>query len=535
MSATHRRVVWWVRAAALVSAALLPAHAGLLGSPAAIAASAPKVTASAPAASADGRRLTIQGRATAASRSAAVLLQRRVSGRWRSVSPVAKVTRRASGRFTLAWSAPPSVHGALTLRVVLVSRTGKILAKTTRSLKVTLARPGAAAPSLPVPGGSGATGPAATTPSSSGAPGTGPAGPAPESDPGGVPTAVITGTVNACALLDTGRVRCWGNNAFGQLANGAMSDTPVPVATRVTGLTDATALAAGSIHVCALRRGGTVACWGNNTFGQIGGGSSGDASAPVEVPGIAGATAIAAGTWFTCALRGNGTVACWGSNQFGQLGADPTVQGNSETPLTVPGIAGATAITARGEHACALGDAGQVTCWGWNDYQQLGNWSGSPAPAVVAGLGAATAISAGANHTCALVAGAVSCWGLNAGGVLGTLGISKTATPQPIPGIAGATAITAGARHACALRAGVVRCWGHNGLGELGDGTTDDSPAPTQVSDITDAMAIATSSEHTCALLSGAAVRCWGHNLYGHLGNGTTGGFSALPVAVVGL
>src|SRR2546430_10538083 len=99
-----------------------------------------------------------------------------------------------------------------------------------------------------------------------------------------------------------------------------MSATPVTV----TGITAATAVTGGGFHTCALLQDGSVRCWGQNDYGQLGNGTVSSAqvsnATPVEVIGITTATAVTAGGYHACALLQNGSVRCWGQNDYGQLG-----------------------------------------------------------------------------------------------------------------------------------------------------------------------------------------------------------------------
>jgi alpha-tubulin suppressor-like RCC1 family protein len=223
---------------------------------------------------------------------------------------------------------------------------------------------------------------------------------------------------------------------------GSCSTTPVAV----SGLSGVTAIAAGYDHTCALLPGGTVACWGDSEQGELGDGAAGPgtctamqacSTTPVAVSGLSGVTAIAAGGKHTCALLSGGTVKCWGDNDYGELG-DGTID-QSATPVAVSGLTGAIAIAAGAEQTCALLSDGTVVCWGDNSYGELGDgtWTGpqnckyypcSMTPAPVTGLTAVTAIAAGGLQTCALLSGGdVECWGAN---TQGQLGDDTSAGPQ---------------------------------------------------------------------------------------------------------
>lgn len=361
-----------------------------------------------------------------------------------------------------------------------------------------------------------------------------------------VPTAVVglasgvlaisAGFNHTCALTDSGRVLCWGANDSGQIGNGTTDNASVPVL--VANLPATVGISAGGYHACAVTGSGAAFCWGNNYSGQIGNGTYTNALSPVPVSGLAsGVAAITGGYLHTCALMTNGSSMCWGWNGFGQF-ADGT-KTSSPTPvassaLDVPIVS----IVAGDLHTCALTTAGAVLCWGANTDFQLGDNEslGRSSPGVPSGLGSGfVAIATGDAHTCAVNAtGGVICWGSDLQGQIGNAGFSSL--PEPGGPTSGISAIATGGDHTCALTtAGAALCWGLNDLGQLGDGTTTRRFDPVPVTGLSAGIiAIDAGHRHSCALDSGGGVRCWGYNAYGQLGNGTTTD-STVPVAVSNL
>ena len=233
-------------------------------------------------------------------------------------------------------------------------------------------------------------------------------------------------------------------------------------------------------------------------------------------------------------LQTGGQVRCWGWNVYGQLGDGSNA--DSSTPVAVNGLTDVVALTGGLYHTCALLASGVVSCWGYNYYGQLGDGSTTDrtTPVAVNGLTDVVALTAGSRHTCALLAsGQVHCWGRNNYGQLGDGSTTQRSTPVAVNGLTDVVALTAGGYHTCALLAsGGVSCWGYNYYGQLGDGRDTTSSTPVAVNGLTDVVGLTGGFYHTCALLASGELLCWGYNGYGQLGNNTWSD-SSKPVAVV--
>ena len=373
---------------------------------------------------------------------------------------------------------------------------------------------------------------------------------------------LVAGGYFTCSLSATGTVRCWGDNAYGQLGNGSSNPLGETASVAVLGVTNAVEITAGDYHACALLNDGRVKCWGYGFYGQLGYGSKGtgsNKSTAVFVQNSAGTgdltgvVSISAGQQYTCAVLSDKTAKCWGQTQSGRLGNGDS--GGSEAdwkPLPVDVKTNASTvltdieeIVTGGGTSCALLSDATVKCWGNNVNGQLGigNTSTSTYAVGFSNIANVVAMTAGMGHVCVLKAAAMYC----AGGASNKYVYARQ-MPNSTPvefldaqtSVSNAKQVVATDSATCILRSdSTVACAG--GFFKFEDSTTTavsgSGPGPTStftaIAGLTGVVALAGGGEHICASLV-VGLKCWGKNNLGQLGNGSTGGVSG-PVDVVGL
>ena len=246
-----------------------------------------------------------------------------------------------------------------------------------------------------------------------------------------------------------------------------------------------THVAPGDQHTCATRANGTLWCWGDNAYGDLGiGNQTGqDRPRPVTTPAAGGWANVTAGGDHTCAIRSGGTLWCWGDNAYGELGIGNQTGQDRPRPVTTPAAGGWASVTAGGDHTCAIRSGGTLWCWGDNAYGELGigNQTGQdrPRPVTTPAAGGWASVTAGGTHTCAIRSdGTLWCWGRNETGQLGIGNQNNQNLPRQVttPAPGGWASVTAGGDYTCATRTGgTLWCWGFGDYGQLGTGVIDPS------------------------------------------------------------
>ncbi|MFO0613053.1 MAG: hypothetical protein U0414_10715 [Polyangiaceae bacterium] len=378
-----------------------------------------------------------------------------------------------------------------------------------------------------------ACGPAAPHANLQQAPGSGDAAEA--STPGGRGSGpvvdVAVGWGHACALAQDGSVWCWGANRMGEVGDGThrVRDT----ARRVKGLTDAVAISASAFATCAVRRIGTVVCWGS-----LGGKKS---AAPEPIEGVAGAVEVSVAASHACARTSDGHVACWGDNRFGQLGDGTFTQRASAAD--VAGVEGAVGVaTGSNGVSCAWNAEGVAKCWGNDGYGVLGRptsakCGATPCDPQPGRIEAPDVIDVAADdHSLCAVerSGDVRCWGVTNSCMRGREGMGGDDEPawrrsSVVPGLK-ATALRS---NLCALDAsGKLSCWGRDALARGVPSPQTCGPGPATDVVPPSATKVAIGLFLSCAV-STEGVTCWGEASDGERGNGNRD--AAVRAPVVGI
>jgi alpha-tubulin suppressor-like RCC1 family protein len=341
-------------------------------------------------------------------------------------------------------------------------------------------------------------------------------------------------------------------SSSGSIVVSATVEDLAPVMFSITALEPSAfiSISAGTFHTCGITAAGAAYCWGRNSAGELGDGTTAEQPSPVLVLGGLTFATVSAGDNYTCGVAVDGTAYCWGLNA-GQFGDGAVV------PVPVAGGHRFAAVNAGDAHLCGVTTVGTAYCWGQNGTGQLGTGTNigpedctgtscSPVPVPAGGGLNFGEVDPGAGYTCGVTtAGVVYCWGSNFDGALGigtatgpqTCGGSQCSpTPVPVSGNLSFTSVSAGSRaiHTCGLtRDGAVYCWGANRQGQLGVGTTTGpetcglricSTLPVLVAGGLSFAEVGAGQSHTCGVTAEGTAYCWGLNDSGQLGIGTTAG-----------
>jgi alpha-tubulin suppressor-like RCC1 family protein len=351
---------------------------------------------------------------------------------------------------------------------------------------------------------------------------------------------IISSTATTCGITTANAAYCWGDNSNGEVGDGSTSHrlTPTPVSGSYTWAS----ISVGAQDVCGVTTSGAGYCWGYNTDGENGNGSTAQHTSPVPVSGGYTWASISVGTFMACGVTTANAGYCWGYNSSGQLGNGGT--SSSSTPTAISGGYSWSAISAGQTDTCGVTTSGVGYCWGANTVGEDGNGSSSQqnSPALVGGSHTWSQIQSGSATTCGVTTSNVGyCWGWNNSGQVGDNSTSTRSSPVAVYGNLSIVSLTvshdtSSDATSCALTTGgIAYCWGYNNNGQVGDRTTTQRTIPYSVVwvNVNTSATTAPGGEYNCAIRNGGVAYCWGENEYGQLGIGSLD-FVAQPAQVSG-
>ncbi|MFZ9594486.1 MAG: RCC1 domain-containing protein [Bdellovibrionia bacterium] len=347
---------------------------------------------------------------------------------------------------------------------------------------------------------------------------------------------IWSGRNHTCAITSRGVLECWGSDASGQLGNGSTltSDVLSPASIDKDrfqkGIYQKTATS-GAFTSCGVMNSGVLRCWGSDAFSQLGNGGTGNQTIPRitnsgEIYRQVSVGGYESNSSHACGITGSNQLKCWGSNTSGQVGI-----GNTAGPVTTPQLVNDPGTRYRKvslgcSHTCGITTAGQLKCWGYNGFRELGGRTGDlTSPGVVDSGSTYRDVGMGCGFGCGITTrGELKCWGQNTSGQVGN-GTSGSSQSTPVVIDSGMTyrAISGGYNFACGIAAsGTLKCWGSDNAGQVGNGaTTGNQLTPQPVNDPgTVYSVIASGFYYACGITGVGALKCWGSDSAGQLGNG---------------
>ncbi|MEF2174968.1 MAG: hypothetical protein V3575_00740, partial [Candidatus Absconditabacteria bacterium] len=336
---------------------------------------------------------------------------------------------------------------------------------------------------------------------------------------------ITIGANRGCGLDYQGKLFCWGNNVDGHVGDGTVINR-----INLTHIdTDNTYkyVEANYQHTCGIRNDDKVYCWGRGYYGRLGEGStlsSVHIKSPKPITSNESFVKISLGTAFTCGITNNGKLYCWGGNTKGQIGDGTT--NTRTTPVEIDPSNNYKDISLGSDFACAIREDNKLYCWGGYSYLLIGDGSfvDKKVPTVVQTSLTFREISSGGHHFCGITNdGKLYCWGNGANGVLGNGSNTDILSPFLVDTVNSYISLSTSVYHTCGVTTdGKLYCWGENDSGQIGNGTTNNQYSPVQIDSSNKYKSIFAGYRHsTCGKRLDNSIYCWGENEDWQLGDGT--------------
>lgn len=342
------------------------------------------------------------------------------------------------------------------------------------------------------------------------------------------PTQIGQTAFSTCAINQLNKLFCTGSNAYGMLGVGDLnyrtSFTAVDSATNYQSIGTG---AAGiySYTNCAITSGGVLKCWGYNTYGAVGDGTTTHRSAPVVVDGGTNYSKVSNGYHGACGITTAGVLKCWGYNPYYQVGDGTTT--NRTSPVVIDGGTNYSQVV-RGIHStCAITTTGVLKCWGYNANGTVGDGTTTlvTSPKVIDAGTSYSILSNSMSYTmCAITTtGVLKCWGLGTSGQIGNAANLTRLIPTIVNSGTSYSAVSNGQDVTCGITtAGVLRCWGADRNYNIGLSVNATFNSPQTLHSGESFSQVIVNDQRMCALNSLNVMKCSGERHMGLMGDGMT-------------
>jgi alpha-tubulin suppressor-like RCC1 family protein len=319
------------------------------------------------------------------------------------------------------------------------------------------------------------------------------------------PVQITAGDLFTCATLSLGSVYCWGDNSWGQIGNDAEKNIVNPRLIAIPAGVSIERVESRGNGSCALSTTGQVVAWG----------ASGGLAVPQLSPHHSGIQDISS--------RGRANNhGCWTINANNN--AQESAIGYNTIDIPQPGQVDSKAAAGGGMHACVIRTGDEVFCGGDNESGQLGrnNFTTPLAMGAVVGLGDVKLLASGDAHTCATSpTDQLFCWGSNAWGQVGNAPAAPNSSVPQLLNVANVDHVELGVHHSAAIANGTLYLWGRNSNKQSSQSTATSIFVPTVYPGATNIDDVALGAAHTCYLKEGK-VYCWGVGIATGHGQGAT-------------
>ena len=345
-------------------------------------------------------------------------------------------------------------------------------------------------------------------------------------------TNISSTDAHTLALKSNATAWAWGNNAYGQLGQGNTVNVVSPIILGTQAYTWNSAFVSNQNGV-ATRTDGTVWIWGNNAYGQLGVGDITNRSSPIQFGGSVSWKQISLGYMYTIGIQTDGTLWSCGYNRFGNLGSNNTQ--NYSSLVQVGTLKTWKQVSPGDNFVSAIQTDGTLWTWGRNIGYNLGvtDTTSRSTPIQIGSDSNWNTVSTGSTAAMAIKNdGTLWGWGSTNYGAIGAP-VANPITPVQMTSFSNWSQISCGYQASAAIRAdGTLWVSGNNSYGILGLGDLTHRSTYTQVGALSNWSSVGVGQYHAVALKTDGTIWSWGYNNTGQLGLNTTTSIFSSPVQI---